>query len=224
MNSKLNRKFVPIFALLILILVSLACGGSEPETPEPAADTPVSAATQTPPTKTPAPPTPTPVPPTSTPEPVAEPGWYMYTNGNYVREIAVQDGFLWAATGGGVIAWDMSSDDIFSYTTLDGLPTNDVEAIVACPIPEPSIIAGTEYGLSIYDLDTDTLELMTTDNSGMERNDVDTLDCDPDNNLLMVGYTWGLDVFDASADEWLFLDEDDGLVTDWVSQAAIIGD
>jgi ligand-binding sensor domain-containing protein len=163
---------------------------------------------------------------------VAEPGWHIYSNGNYVREIAVQDGFLWAATGGGVIAWDistalntgMSSGDAFSYTTLDGLPTNDVEAIVACPIPEPRIIVGTEYGLSIYDPDTDTWELITKDNSGMERNGVDTLDCDPDNNLLMVGYTWGLDVFDANEDEWLFFDEDDGLATDWVSQAAVIGE
>ena len=214
----MNRRSTPIFALLILALVALACGGSEPaDTPAPAADTPV-------PVETPVPPTPEPPTPTPEPEPVAEPGWHMYTNGNYVREIAVQDDFLWAATSGGVIAWDMTSDDVFGYTTLDGLPTNDIEAIVACPIPEPRVIAGTEYGLSIYDPDSDTWELMTSDNSGMERDSVDTLDCYPDLNLLMIGYTWGLDVFDADADEWLFLDEDDGLGTDWVSQAAVIGD
>jgi ligand-binding sensor domain-containing protein len=221
----MNHKFVPIFALLILALVTLACGGSEPEeTPAPPTNT------LAPPTETSAPPaptataTPTPVPPTPTPEPLVEPGWHIYSNGNYVREIAVHDGLLWAATGGGVLAWDMASGDAFSYTTLDGLPTNNVEAIVACPIPEPRIIVGTEYGMSIYDPDTETWELITRDNSGMEENGVNTLDCDPDNNLLMIGHTFGLDVFDASEDEWMFLDEDDGLATDWVNQAAVIGD
>ncbi|MDY6876579.1 MAG: hypothetical protein SWK90_10330 [Chloroflexota bacterium] len=222
----MSRKFIPVFAILILALVALACGGGEPaDTPAPAADTPAPAAdTQAPPTETPVPPSPTPLPPTPTPEPLVEPGWHIYSNGNYVREIAVQDGVLWAATGGGVIAWDLASDQVFGYTTLDGLPTNDIEAVVACPIPEPRIIAGTEYGLSIYDPDTDTWELMTPDNSGMEKTGVDTLDCDPDLNLLMIGYTWGLDVFDANTEEWRFLDEDDGLLTDWVSQAAVIGD
>ncbi len=219
----MNRKFTPIFVLLILALAVTSCGGGEAtETAVPPTDAPVV------PTNTPVPPTETPVPPTPTPTPeptpVAEPGWHIYSNGNYVREIALHDGYLWAATGGGVIAWDMASGEAFSYTTLDGLPTNDVQAIVACPIPEPRIIAGTESGLSLYDPDTDTWELMTKDNSGMDKNDVDTLDCCPDLNLLMIGYTWGLDVFDANADEWLFLDEDAGLATDWVNQAAVIGE
>jgi ligand-binding sensor domain-containing protein len=252
----MNRKFAPIFALLILTLIVSACGGGKPaDTPVPPTATPVPPTptpvpptptpipptptpvpptptpvpptpTPVPPTPTPVPPTPTPVPPTPTPEPtpVAEPGWHMYSNGNYVREIALHDGFLWAATGGGVIAWDLASNETFGYTTLDGLPTNDIKTTVACPIPEPRIMAGTEYGLSLYDPDTDTWELMTKYNSGMEKNNVNTLDCDPDNNILMVGYTLGLDVFDANTDKWLFLDKDDGLATDWVSQAAVIGD
>ncbi|MDY7080121.1 MAG: hypothetical protein SXV54_24840 [Chloroflexota bacterium] len=219
----MNRKYAPILALLILALATLACGGSEAtETPAPPTKAPaLPTNTPVPPTETPVPPTPTPTP---EPTPVAELGWHIYSNGNYVRQIAVHDDFLWAATGGGVIAWDMASDDVFGYTVLDGLPTNDIEAIVACPIPEPRIIAGTEYGLSLYDPDTETWELMTSDNSGMEQDSVDTLDCDPDNNTLMVGYTWGLDVFNANTGEWQFLDEDDGLVTDWVSQATVVGD
>ena len=221
----MNRKYAPILALLILALATLACGGSEAtETPAPPTKAPaLPTNTPVPPTETPVPPTPTPTP-TPEPTPVAELGWHIYSNGNYVRQIAVHDDFLWAATGGGVIAWDMASDDVFGYTVLDGLPTNDIEAIVACPIPEPRIIAGTEYGLSLYDPDTETWELMTSDNSGMEQDSVDTLDCDPDNNTLMVGYTWGLDVFNANTGEWQFLDEDDGLVTDWVSQATVVGD
>jgi ligand-binding sensor domain-containing protein len=219
----MKRKFVPVLAVSILALAVLACGGSEPaETPAAPTDVPVLPTdTPPPPTETPVPPTPA---PTSTPEPVAEPGWHVYSNGNYVREIALDEGTLWAATGGGVVAWDVASGEAVKYTVLDGLPTNDVEAIVVCPLPEPAVFAGTEHGLSLYDPDTDTWDLMTPDNSGMEGTSVDALDCDPDSHALMVGYTWGLDIYDADTDEWQFLDEDDGLVTDWVSQAAVVDD
>jgi ligand-binding sensor domain-containing protein len=222
----MNRKFAPILVLLILALAASACGGSEPT--ETAALPPTEAPalptnTPVPPADTPAPPPPTPTP---TPTPVSGPesGWYIYSNGNHVREIALHDGTLWAATGGGVVAWNVASGEAVKYTTLDGLPNNDVEAIVVCPIPEPRIIAGTEHGLSFYDPDTDTWDLVTPDNSGMKKTSVDTLNCDPDDNILMVGYTFGLDIFDANTDDWQFLDEDDGLATDWVSHAAVIGD
>jgi ligand-binding sensor domain-containing protein len=218
----MKRKFMPLGALLILVLVTLACGGSEPT------ETPASPPTEAPvlPTDTPVPPTETPEPPTPTPEPepVVEPGWYIYSNGNYVREIALAGGTLWAATGGGVVAWDLASGESFKYTVLDGLPTNDVEAIAVCPMPEPVVFAGTEHGLSIYDPDTDAWDLTTPDNSEMEGTSIDALDCDYDGHALMIGYTWGLNIYSADTDEWLFLDEDDGLVTDWVSQAAVIGD
>ena len=44
-------------------------------------------------------------------------GWTQYTNGNYVRDIAVDDdGILWAATGGGVIAWNPATDEAIVCT------------------------------------------------------------------------------------------------------------
>jgi ligand-binding sensor domain-containing protein len=222
-DFSMNRKSIPIFALLILGLTALACGGGQPT--ETAAPLPTEASAL--PTDTSAPPTDTPAPPTPTPEPTpaVEAGWHIYSNGNYVREIALHDGILWAATGGGVVAWDVASGEAVKYTVLDGLPTNDIDAIAVCPIPEPRIIVGSEHGLSLYDPDTDSWEEpMTSDNSRMESDNVDTLDCDPDTNTLMIGYTFGLDVFNANTDEWQYLDEDSGLATDWVSQAAVIGD
>ncbi|MGD9099814.1 MAG: hypothetical protein PVF45_04985, partial [Anaerolineae bacterium] len=168
---------------------------------------------------------PAPLPPVDAPLVELESGIYNYTNGNYVREIALYDGVLWAATSGGVVAWDLATGDAVKYTVLDGLPTNDVEAVAACPIPEMRIIFATEYGLVLFDPATDTLELMNKDNSGMQRNDPDTLDCDPETNTLLVGYDpFGLDVFDANAGEWTFYDDDNGLASTFISQAAVIGD
>ena len=148
----------------------------------------------------------------------------MYSNGNYVREIAVYDGILWAATGGGIVAWELASGESAKLTTLDGLPTNDIQAVVACPVPEPRIIFGSDAGLTLFDPEDVTLEHMTSDNSWMARNDVDTLDCDPENSTLMIGYTFYLDIWTANTDEWQFLEEKDGLATNFVNQAAVIGD
>jgi ligand-binding sensor domain-containing protein len=227
-ENDMKQKVIPIIALVVLITATLACGGGKSSpTPVPATDVP--APTDAPqPTQTPVPPTPTAVPtpaPTPTPEPQVEPGWHIYTNGNYVREIALLDGVLWAATGGGIVSWDVASGEpLGKYTTLDGLLTNDVTAITVCPIPEPRVIAGNEYGLALYDSETDTWEPLNSKNSGMVYDDVESLDCEPESHLLLVGYVSGLDIYEADEDEWHFVDEDDGLASDWVNQAAFVGD
>jgi ligand-binding sensor domain-containing protein len=151
------------------------------------------------------------------------PGWYQFTNGNYVREIALSDGVLYAATGGGAVVWDAATGAATKYTVLDGFPTNDILAVAACPIPEMRIIYGTEYGLTIYDPATGALEQWASNNSEMEGDSVASLDCDAANKTLYIGYTWGFDTFDAAAGTWKYLDEDAGLATDWVNQVAIVG-
>ena len=221
----MNSKLVPSLALLILAVAALACGGGRVEAPAPPTPAPPTA-TSAPPTPTPMPPTPTPMPPTPTPEPtpVAEPGWHIYTNGNQVRHIALHDGRIWAATGGGVVVWDKASGEASLYTTLDGLPTNDIRSIAVCAIPETRIIAGTEYGLSLYDSATDTWKLMTPDNSGMKMRNVKSLACGPGDNTLTIGYSWGVDIFHADTGEWQYLDGDSGLASNWVSRVAVAGD
>jgi len=222
----MSRRFAPIFALLILALATLACspcgllGGRDVPAPTTAPQP-----TEAPPTATPAAETPSPPAPTEAPAPEAGPaGWRMYTNGNYVREIALDDdGTLWAATGGGVIAWDLSSGEAHGYTVLDGLPANDVHTVVACPIPEPSIIVGTDEGMALYDPVSDMWDQWTEDNSGLERNEVDRLNCDPDNNTLLIGYGWGVGTFDAATGEWQYFTTDDGLVSDWADEMLVVG-
>ncbi|MEW5872280.1 MAG: hypothetical protein AB1894_23660 [Chloroflexota bacterium] len=221
MNQKLTRI---MSILLALALASMACKlfsqAEETTAPLPPTSTPVAqAATAIPPTAAAVPATETPLPPTTG----IDPGWYMYTNGNHVNEIAVYGGKLWAATGGGIVVWDLASGEALKYTVLDGLPVNNMEAVTACPIPEMRIIFGHEAGLTLIDPATDDVEHWNTKNSGMSKTSVNTLDCDVDTQTLMIGYTFGLEVLSASNGEWKLYDKQDGLVTDWVGQAAVIG-
>ncbi len=222
MNSKTNRMMCLI---LVLALVSMACklftqatqatqAPQPTHTPAAAADTPV------PPTATAIPATDTPIPP---PTAGLDPGWYIYSNGNHVNEIAAHDGKLYAATGGGIVVWDLAGDQAVKYTVLDGLPTNHIEAVTACPIPEMRIVFGHELGLTLYDPAADTWEHWNDKNSGMSKTEIATLDCDSDSQTLLIGYTFGLDVFKAGEDSWNFYDKRAGLVTEWVAQAAIVG-
>ncbi|HNT74417.1 MAG TPA: hypothetical protein PKH77_05290 [Anaerolineae bacterium] len=215
-----------VFALFAL---TLACGAPK-ETPIPPTNTPAPTATPKP-TNTPAPtatpkPTNTPKVPTATPAPELdlESGWYQYTNGNYVRDIAVLEDVIVAATGGGVVIWNIDTEEIIAYDTRDGLPTNDTEAVAICPFAE-KIYVGTDEGLAYLAPGEENAawQVMTSENSGMHRDSVDYLACDTERELLFIGYTFGLDIYDFADDEWLYLDEDDGLITDWVDDAKFIG-
>jgi ligand-binding sensor domain-containing protein len=148
----------------------------------------------------------------------------VYTNRNHVNGIALDGDVLWAATGGGVVAWDLTNGDVASYTVLDGLPTNHVADIVVCPVPDPRVIAGTEDGLAFYDPDSDTWDVWTKDNSDMSKSDVKVLDCDPDTHTLFVGHTFGLDVWNSDTGEWTLLNRSAGLASDFVNHAVVIGD
>ena len=90
--------------------------------------------------------------------PLNEPGSGRFLSPSFRLD---DNGILWAATGGGVIAWDLASGDAYGYTVLDGLPANDVHTVVVCPIPEPSIIVGTDEGMALYDPASDMWDRWT---------------------------------------------------------------
>lgn len=159
---------------------------------------------------TPPQPTPTPLPqPTPTPEPTpeptpafsyvsidVEPGFYVYTSGDFIRNMALYDGKVWVASLGGVLAWDVNSGESRKYTTLDGLPHIGVYGITACPVPEMTLLAGTENGLAAYDPASDSWYLAThvfqtepvTGLFGVSGQDVGAIVCDAANNRLILEY------------------------------------
>lgn len=67
----------------------------------------------------------TPFPPTGV--------WTQYTNANLVKDIAWHDGVLWAATHGGLVRWQPSTGTYTKYTTIDGLPSDDLHQVAVNP-------------------------------------------------------------------------------------------
>jgi ligand-binding sensor domain-containing protein len=60
------------------------------------------------------------------------PGWVSYTNGNI--DIIDLDydprGYLWAASQGGVVRWNLQDNSYIKFTTIDGLPSNEIKSIL----------------------------------------------------------------------------------------------
>ena len=162
------------------------------------------------------------------PSPTARPAgrWQAFTNGNFVRGVAPLDGRIYAATEGGVVAWDASTGEALrKWTTLDGLTHNLATSIVACPIPEMRLVVGTEKGLSIYDPKADAWKRQTRADSGMAADEVAALLCDARTGLLVIGYdSTGIDLFDSKAGTWRHVGEKQGLASDYVNAIAMSPD
>ncbi len=156
-----------------------------------------------------------------------EPGMTMFTNGNEVMAIAVHGGQVYAATGGGLVAWDYASGEpVGQWTTLEGLGHNVAQAVTICDVPEERIVIGTKAGLSLYDPASDTFENWTPDNSGMSSDDgVVSLACVPQAKALVIGYDLdGVDVYEVGRDTWTYYEPFDDLESGWAEALAVKGD
>ena len=145
--------------------------------------------------------------------------WRILSNGNYVNDLALLRSTIWAASDGGAVAWNSSNDSHVKFTTLDGLSTNRTLVAANCPLPGLGILFGSELGLQVFDTESGSWKTLNSANSPMSFDDVAALHCSEDSQTLIVAYArHGLDFFDAAADTWTHVDENDGL------QAGIIRD
>ncbi len=127
--------------LVTCLTMLLAACGSEP------AAAPTPAATLAPAlTLVPTEPAPAVVPtdvPTSTPTPNVpasvgpHAGWTTCSNPNEVTDIAFSGPLLWMATTGGAVLFDPADSTYKTYTTADGLPTNDLLCVAVAPDGTP---------------------------------------------------------------------------------------
>ncbi len=67
--------------------------------------------------------------PTEMPGPAGLGPWVNLTHVGDVHSLAVQGGYVWAATDGGVIRWDINSATYEKYTSSDGLHRNAVTGV-----------------------------------------------------------------------------------------------
>jgi ligand-binding sensor domain-containing protein len=81
--------------------------------------------------------------------PPATDGWTLHLNSSDVRGVALFAGVRYLATSGGLIALDEGGNVKRRFTTLDGLPENDLTALA---VFRERLIAGTSsYGLVSFD-------------------------------------------------------------------------
>lgn len=131
--------------------------------------------------------------------------WQSFTNGNDVADLAFFDGYLWTATGGGVVAWPLGLGILpVKYTTGDGLPGNAARALTVCPVMgEPTLFAGTQDG-GVARFDPGRWRWLALDSPYAEWTDrhVRALDCALDNRLV-VGYEdQGVDFLNLDETDW----------------------
>ncbi len=175
--------------------------------------------------------------PTATPTPITAmhtavdltrapaPGWSVYSNGNQLNDLTVVNNTIWAASGGGIVAWNRSNNAGVKYTTLDGLIANRTTAVVNCPLAGFGLIFGTDYGLQLYDTERERWTLLNSSNSELHFDDIATLNCSVDYGFLVVGYRQhGLDIFDEKSGEWRLINRNNGLQRDLVDAVTVVGD
>ncbi len=154
-------------------------------------------------------------------------GWYMYSNGNKIRDVLEIDNKIYAASGSGLTVWDLQAGSATRLTTYDGLVGNDINQITYCEMPEPRLLIASESGLGILNLETLENEIFDVDGRQLISNQVSTVQCKTDRQgtKLYVGYTNdGLTIHDLKRDERSRIDRSDGLPTDAVHQILLIDD
>jgi ligand-binding sensor domain-containing protein len=168
-------------------------------------------------------PLPTRIAPTFDPE--NPPTVSIFSNGNFVNGVAPMRSTVWAATGGGVVAWNKTTGSYVKFTTLDGLATNRTVATVVCPLPGLGVLFATPLGIQIFDTQAGGWKTLNSSNSEMRFDDVATLWCNVESGLLVAGYArQGIDLFDARAGSWRYVGEDEGLAAGGIRDIAVVDD
>lgn len=158
-----------------------------------------------------------------TPQPGHPPAVQVYSNGNFVNSVAAMRSTVWAATGGGVVAWNKSSGGYVKFTVMDGLSANRTRAATICPLPGLGVLFAGDVGIQVFDTQNGSWRTLDS-NSGMSYDNVSTLWCDAERGVLVVGYTnAGLDLFDANANTWTYIGEGAGLAISGVRDLAVAG-
>lgn len=155
---------------------------------------------------------------------VPAPSLVVLSNANYVNDVTLSNGIVWAATDGGVVAWNQQNGQSSKFTSLDGLTHNVATTVIDCPLPGLGVVFGTPNGLQIFSWESGAWRTLNGTNSPMAFDDVAALACDVEAQTLLVGYSQhGVDQYNGAANEWTHIDQNSGLASNdvravlWVS-------
>lgn len=143
--------------------------------------------------------TPTQLPPQTIP--AEDTGWWNFVNSNTVRELAydASANTLYAATGGGLVQWDITTGESRKLIIYNGLVSNDVLSVAVCP--HGPVYAGTAQGIALYDPAEDSWDRWTTSNSPLREQTITNLICNE--TELLIGYSLqGIDRVSHESGTW----------------------
>ncbi|MCB2220255.1 MAG: T9SS type A sorting domain-containing protein [Bacteroidetes bacterium] len=147
-----------------------------------------------------------------------DPQWINYTNGDYIKTLAVDGNMIWVGTNGGLVAHNkITGVQEFYNRANSGLPTNNITAI-AIEENGTTWIGTDDCGLAVFDGDSWTV--YNTSNSGLSDNNVRSIAID-DNGTKWIGtYGGGLAAFNGT--NWtVYNTSNSGLPDDWITSIAI---
>ena len=140
--------------------------------------------------------------------------WETFTYGNDVEDVAFFDGYLWTATGGGVVAWPLGGGILpVKYTVQDGLPANAATALAVCPVMgAPTLFVGTwDSGVARFDPGRRLWVSLDDAYAEWSDSDVRALTCVLDNRLV-VGYEdGGVDILNLDEVLWYHFGRAEGV-------------
>lgn len=147
-----------------------------------------------------------------------------FTNPNVVRDLVVDKGFVYSATLGGMVAWNLTDGSAKPFTTGQGMSHISATTITACDLPEHRILVGTLSGVSIYDPSTELWqkESLFPEDSKIATSRLGKIYCDQKNNRLLVGSN-GLGMLNLKTREWSKLTTAEGLGGNEIYDLAING-
>lgn len=76
-------------------------------------------------------------------------GWRNYVNYNSLSAVAVQGDYVWAGGPAGLVRWDSALGNYNLFTTLEGLPDNNINALLVDD--DDRLWAGTYAGIVVFD-------------------------------------------------------------------------
>jgi len=79
-------------------------------------------------------------------------GWRSYVNHNRLSAVAVQGRYVWGGGSGGLVRWDQAGETYDLFTTANGLPDNDINALLVDD--DDRLWAATRAGIAVFDGET----------------------------------------------------------------------
>jgi len=143
------------------------------------------------------------------------PGWTTFTNANeMINGLAFdQDGYLWAASRGGLVKWNITNGTYRKYTTADDLPANRIDAVFVAK--NGTLWIGASGGISSF---TSAESKWVTHRNAKRQGVVEEIFQDRHGKLWFVGD--GATTYDGK--RWTTYSMDDGLGSNAV--ASIVED